>query len=64
MAADKALDAFLNTAKSKNSEIAEELLIEIYNIEKSHQFRDQSDRGAATREIENAVDKYFENEKN
>ena len=56
---DKALEAFLNTAKKNELDLPEELLTSLYEIEKKHQYRDKSDRGIVTKEIQSLVDDYF-----
>lgn len=56
---DKALEAFINTARESSSEIPENILLEIYQIEKNYQYRDELDRGIAVREIEKILDKYI-----
>jgi len=63
MMTDKALEAFLNTAKINNLDLPEELLTGLYEIEKKHQYRDKSDRGVVTKEIQNLVDDYFSSSK-
>ena len=59
MITDKALEAFLNTAKINELDLPEELLTNIYEIEKKYQYQDKSDRGIVTKEIQNLVDDYF-----
>jgi len=56
---DKALEAFIQTAQESSSEIPENVLLEIYQIEKNYQYSDESDRGVAIREIEKVLDKYI-----
>jgi hypothetical protein len=56
---DKALEAFIQTARESSSEIPEDVLLEIYQIEKNYQYRDELDRGVAIREIEKVLDKYI-----
>jgi hypothetical protein len=63
MMSDKALEAFLNTAKKNELDLPEELLTSIYEIEKKYQYRDKSDRGVVTKEIQNLVDDYFSSSK-
>ena len=60
---DKALEAFLNTAKKNELDLPEELLTDLYNIEKNHQYRDKSERGIVTKDIEKLVDEYFSSAK-
>jgi hypothetical protein len=56
---DKALEAFIQTAQDSSSKIPENILLEIYQIEKNYQYTDESDRGVAVREIEKILDKYI-----
>ena len=59
---DKALDAFLTTANTKKTELPEELLVKIFEIEKNNQYRDGSERGSVVRQIQKVVDQHFEKE--
>ena len=57
---DKALEAFLISAESKNIDLSKEFLTSLYNIEKDNQYRDKSERGSVTKEIQKLVDQHFE----
>jgi hypothetical protein len=56
---DKALEAFLISAKSKEIDLSEEFLINLYEIEKNNQYRDKADRGSVTKDIQRLVDQHF-----
>lgn len=56
---DLVLKSFLATAKDKGGDLSDELLIEIYNIEKKHQFTDGENRATPCREIEKAIQSYI-----
>ena len=57
---DLVLKSFLATAKNKGGNLSDEILIEIYNIEKKHQFTDGENRSGPFREIEKAIQTYIE----
>jgi hypothetical protein len=56
---DQALKAFLNSAISKNIDLSKEFLTNLYNIEKDNQYRDKTDRGSVTKDIQKLVDQHF-----
>ena len=61
---DNILESFLETAKNNKIELPEDLLIQIYEIEKEYVHLDNDDRAAPFKAIEKAVEKYISSIKN
>jgi hypothetical protein len=57
---DIALDVFLSVAKDRAPILPKDLLIEIYNSQKRHQY-DQKDRSSSMNELERLVEGYLDN---
>ncbi len=56
---DMALEAFMAAASNHAPDLPESLLLKIYQIQKNHQFDDDSDRSIPTREMERLVEEYL-----
>jgi len=58
---DIALDVFLNVAKDWAPDLSKELLIQIYESQKRHQYDDDTDRSGSMNELERLMEGYLDN---
>jgi len=58
---DIALDVFLSVAKDRAPDLPKELLIQIYESQKRHQYDDDRDRIGSMNELEKLIEGYLGN---
>jgi len=56
---DMAMNAFMDSAKKLAPHLPNDLLVEIYNIQKNHQYEDKLERNSM-REMEKVVEAYLD----